>query len=125
MIRFRIDESSHLRVAEFSGCVNAEELLTTYAGLITAPDYDPTVDDLVDLQAVQRLEIGADAVQRLVSLFIPLDGTSPPTRLAIVAPSDELFGMARMYQILRTDAPGQVEVFRGRQEALRWLRGSA
>ena len=121
MIRFTMDPASRIRVAEFSGRVNAEELLSSYSALIAAVDYDPTVDDLVDMRAVEHLELGADAVQRLVSLFIPLDGTAPPTRLAIVAPSDELFGMARMYQILRTDAPGEIEVFRDRVDADRWI----
>jgi hypothetical protein len=42
-------------------------------------------------------------------------------KFAIIAARDLLFGMARMYEILRSDSPVEVRVFRDRPEALRWL----
>jgi hypothetical protein len=43
------------------------------------------------------------------------------SRLAIVAPRDELFGLGRMYEFLRGDSPVDVRVFRERKEAELWL----
>ena len=39
----------------------------------------------------------------------------------IVAPRDVLFGLARMYEILRSGSPVEVRVFRERGEAESWL----
>ena len=44
-------------------------------------------------------------------------------KLAVIAPRDLLFGMARMYEMLRDDSPVEVRVFRERDEAESWLAG--
>ena len=123
MIRFSIDADVRTRVAEFTGTVDDAELLGSYAELTTNPDYDESLDDLVDLRGLERLDVSSESIRRLVSMFTPLDGVAPNTRLAIVAPRDDVFGMARMYQILRSDAPEEIAVFRDRAEADAWLAG--
>ena len=45
----------------------------------------------------------------------------PGAKLALVAPQDELFGLGRMYQMLRDSSPVEVRVFRERSEAEEWL----
>lgn len=125
MIRFHVDEPRRTRVAVFEGVVDDAELLGSYGGLVATPDYDPTLDDLVDMRGVERLEVSTEAVRRLVGMFTPLDPEDVSTRLAIVAPRDDVYGMARMYEILRSDAPEQIRVFRHRAEAEAWLFGGA
>jgi hypothetical protein len=39
----------------------------------------------------------------------------------VVVTSDVLFGMARMYQILRDEPTDELEIFRTLDDALRWL----
>jgi len=39
----------------------------------------------------------------------------------VVVTSDLLFGMARMYQILRDEPTDELEIFRTLDDALRWL----
>jgi hypothetical protein len=48
---------------------------------------------------------------------------APPSRVAIVAPTSLLFGLARMYQTCRELAGGtrDVRVFRSRAAAAAWL----
>lgn len=121
MIHFEVDGPRRTRVAIFEGIVTDTELLGSYGSLVQEPDYDPTLDDLVDMRGVQRLEVSTEAVRRLVDLFTPIDPEGVTTRLAIVAAKDETFGMARMYEILRSDAPEQIRVFRHRAEAEAWL----
>jgi hypothetical protein len=121
MIRFEVDAARRTRVARFSGVVDDHELLGSYAGLVEEPGYDPTLNDLVDMTAVDRLDVSTAAVRQLVSMFTPLDHAGVVTRLAIVAPRDHVFGMARMYEILRSDAPEMIAVFRDMDEAQRWL----
>jgi len=43
------------------------------------------------------------------------------SRRAVVVTSDVLFGMARMYQILRDEPTDELEIFRTLDDAIRWL----
>jgi hypothetical protein len=123
MIRFQVDPEARIRIAFFEGVVDDQEVLGSYGALVSQPDYDPTLDDMVDMGGVERLEVSSETVRRLVDMFTPLDTDQVVTRLAIVAPKDHVFGMARMYEILRSDAPEQIRVFRDRDQAERWLYG--
>jgi hypothetical protein len=41
--------------------------------------------------------------------------------VAVIAPQDEVFWMARTYEVLREGSPERVRVFRQLAEAERWL----
>ena len=120
-IEFKMDAAQRMRVAAFSGIINEQDVISAYAALMAEPDYDPSINDLVDLREVRRLDINAHGMQRIVELFTPLDKLDVYNRLAIVAPRDELYGMARMYQTLRSDAPEETRIFRNYDEAVDWL----
>jgi hypothetical protein len=42
-------------------------------------------------------------------------------RRALVITNDVLFGMARMYQLLKDESPDELQIFRNMDEALQWL----
>ena len=56
------------------------------------PDFDPNFSEIADLA------MSADDVRGLAQKDI----FSPHSRRAIVVPNDNIFGLARMYEILRT-----------------------
>ena len=61
-------------------------------------------------------------LHRLIALYDGRESDGHATRAAIVAPSDVLYGVSRMFQTLRGDAnPDEVEVFRTLDEANAWL----
>jgi hypothetical protein len=112
----------------------------TASGVIT-PDvlfgYQKTVwedpgiagfDELVDMSGVERVEVASPSnVSALAGYSAKMDGDATPTKLAIVATDDLLFGLGRMYQAYREMKPGsskEVAVFRTMQEALSWLERS-
>jgi hypothetical protein len=123
MITFSVDPATHIRTAVYTGVVDDAELLQAYGALLTQPDYDATVDDLIDLRGVERLEVSRDALSRLISMYKPVDSLGVPTRLALVAASDVTFGMSRMYEMLRgDDVPEEIRVFRSHDDAVAWLK---
>lgn len=125
MITFFIDQDARVRIARFTATVGDQELLDAYGLLLKQPDYDATLNDLVDLTGVERLEITAEAMRHLIGMFAPVDALAQPTRLAIVAASDYTFGMSRMYELLRgDDVPEEVRVFRSADDASAWLNGT-
>ena len=124
MIQFHVDPVHRMRIATFEGTVDDAQLLRSYTELTSAPDYDPTLSDLVDMSRVQRLDVSSEAVRRLVDMYSLVDPDDVVQRTAIVAAQDHVFGMARMYQILREGAPDIIRIFRDRDEAIRWVAGA-
>ncbi|HYC50322.1 MAG TPA: hypothetical protein VEB19_04345 [Gemmatimonadaceae bacterium] len=122
MITFSTDHSTRIRTAHYTGIVDDETLLRAYAALLSEPGYDATFNDLVDLRGVSRLEVSADAMRQLISMYTPVDQLGVQTRLAVVAASDVTFGMSRMYELLRGDGvPEEIRVFRSHDDAVAWL----
>ena len=121
MIRFSVDPLKCLRISTFSGTVDDQELIDTFQNLFATPGYDTRLHDLADLRDVEVLKVSPAGVQRLARLRAPGDPLKIPTKLAIVAPTPYLFGMARMYELLRTDALGKIHVFRELAQAEAWL----
>jgi hypothetical protein len=122
VIRFEVDRERGIRHALFEGTVGDDELLGAYGALIEEPDYDPTLDDLVDLRIVGRLDVSTPALRQLIAAFAPIDLQGIPTRCALVAGSTFTFGMSRMYELLRgDDTPEEIRVFDDYEEALTWL----
>lgn len=74
---------------------------------------------ILDLSEVTKLEVSAPAVVRL-SKNPPLFGGSEIR--VIVAPQDLTYGMARMFQISRSEIHGGLHVVHTSQEAYRILK---
>lgn len=121
MIRFRTDAERGVRIATFHGCVDGDELLRAYQAQLDLPSYDASLDDLVDLRAIERLDVSATEMRDLMALFSSVDALGHATRLAIVAPGDLGYGLGRMYEMMRTGAAEEVGVFREMDEAFDWL----
>ena len=120
-IAFSIDAPRHIRTAVYSGVITEELFLRTYEEMISAEDYDPTLNELVDLTRVQRLEVGSAGLNRFVSM-LSQPGLQAESKVAIVAPAGgHIFGMARMYEFMSADALEQIQVFDDMNEAFEWL----
>lgn len=119
-IKFEVDIAQRLRKAIFKGEITEAVLFHSYQQLLSEPDYDSTLDDLVDLREVGRFDVSSEGIRQLVELFAQPESQST-NKLAIVAPESHVFGMARMYEILSSDTPEQIQVFRNLKDAECWL----
>ena len=123
MITFSFDIDTNIRTATYSGSITDNELITAYQDLLTKPDYNPTANDIVDLRKVDRLDVSADALRNLISMYTPVDQLGHHTRLAIIAASEVTYGMSRMYEMLRGDeVPEEIHIFRNYDDAVLWLQ---
>ena len=121
-IVFTLDASANRRIATFTGAIGDRELLAAFEVMLADPDYDSSRDDLVDLSAVTHMGVTGAGLHRLVELYDEREVPGHHTRSAIVAPTDVLYGVSRMFQALRGEATFDVlEVFRSRDDALLWL----
>jgi hypothetical protein len=122
-IRIQVDSAARLRLAVFEGTIGDDDLIDAYAAVLGDPDFDPTLNDLVDGRAIRRLDVTPAGVRRLAELVQQIDHFSLPTKVAVVAADDFAYDTARMYEALRVDqrAPAEHRVFRDMAEARRWL----
>jgi hypothetical protein len=122
-IRIRVDAAARVRHSVLEGTVGDDELVDAYAVVLNDPDFDPTLNDLVDARAVRRVDVTPAGVRRLADLVQQIDRHSLPTKVAVVAADDVAYDMARMYEAFRTaqNAPAEHRVFRDMAEARQWL----
>ncbi len=122
VITFAVDEAKKRRVATYTGRIDDDTILSAYANLVKQADFDPSLDDLADMREVTSMDVSATALRQIMGMFAPVDQLAIPTRLALVAASDLVFGMSRMYEMLRgDDVPEEIRVFRSHDEAITWL----
>ena len=116
-ISYRIDESLRLVFTTAQGVLTRQDVLTHLQRLREDPDFDPSYNQLVDLRAVIEFAMSA-AELRMITVYRLFNEKS---RRAIVADEDITFGMARMYEVFREDAPEDIKLFRDMADARRWL----
>ncbi len=127
-LEIRLDPEHRWVVAEGHGAVSLEDMLRYQQDVWSRPDVAGW-DELVDMSDVQEaVEPTAARMQELAALAATMDHARVRSRLAVVAPQHEFFGLARMYEAYRTLAARstkEVSVFRDRAAALAWLAAGA
>ena len=122
-IDYRVDHRQRVVFAEAHGPLSTEDFFNYQRDLGSHPEL-VAYGELVDMSDAV---LSPTAPVKLDDLAVLSARTDPPAfvaKLAIVAPSDLIFGMGRMYQAYRELTPGStkaVGVFRTRAEALEWL----
>jgi len=77
--------------------------------------------ELIDLRRLELPAVSSQTLRAVADAFRQRDRTQFETRIAVVASSDLAFGLSRMYQAYRFDAPITLEVFRDMDAARAWL----
>ncbi len=118
-ITSQIDSSLGVVFSTCQGVVIQEDILAQIEMFNTDPAFQPSFDHLVDTRSTTRFDVSGEGI-RLVSTHSAFNEKS---RRAIVAVKNDIFGMARMYQLFREwyEKPDQVRVFHDMEEARRWL----
>jgi hypothetical protein len=118
---YEIDPTQRLARLTARGRVDVREMTRTAIAMVEDPAFAPGTDQLVDLSAVT----GSDGVFRnlraLASRGPDFRDRLEGGRLAIVAPGDLVFGLARLYVAAGRDLPVEARVFREAEAARRWL----
>jgi hypothetical protein len=99
------------------GVLTDRELLAHVRALTVDPHFAPNFHQLADLRDVTDVQITSATIKEMVRLNPFWAGA----RRALVITNDVLFGMARMYQILKDESPDELQIFRNMEDALQWL----
>jgi len=116
---YRIDAERHLVITTVWGEFTLEIILEHQSALTKDPAFDPGFYQLVDLTQITEVSLDAEAIRTAATRRI----FAPGSRRAIVVPSPELFGLARMFATYREIYGGgeDMQIFTDKEEATRWL----
>ena len=121
-ITYEIDETAGRVIVRFTGTVTDADLMSTFQRLYQDPRHRVGMAELTDCRPVERVEITGAGLQRLADATGAwLDPAGTGWKVAVVVPNDEVFGLGRMYELLREGSPENVRVFRDLALAERWL----
>jgi hypothetical protein len=114
---YQIDKARRLVVSTASGFLTAADILAHQRKLLVDPSFDPDCSQIVDCCAITGIDLSPDDVRAVTAATI----FSAHSRRAVVVATDEQFGFASMFKMMR-EAQGEygIRVFRDRAEALRW-----
>jgi hypothetical protein len=116
-----MDPVGGFQIVRVSGTLTGDEVLSTFRNLISAPEFNPATNVLLDITQVESFNFGYDVVSQVDAILKNVDALGIGHQMAIIADSDYLYGMARMFANIRSGSPQQVEVFRDEVSAKAWL----
>jgi hypothetical protein len=123
-IEYRIDHERRLVTARGYGIFSDEDVFR-YQSEVWSRLGVVGYEELVDVSQVERIELPSpERVKELAKFSARMDPRSSSSRLAVVAPSEFAFGLARMYEAYRNlddRSTKMVSVFRSMDEALAFL----
>ncbi len=113
-----IDEQRDLVLTVFRDDLTDDDLRAHLQELRANPHFHNLMRELVDLRAVTKVSVSSAILNQSARWLLH----APEARRALVAPTDLLFGLSRMYQTnLSEVGASQVGVFRELLPALQWI----
>ncbi len=110
-----------LLVTTLTGRITDKELLSHYGNLLYSNAFKEVHLELVDARAVESWQATPTAQWQLAAIARHFDDQLNGLRVAMVAPTDHIFGMFRMWELQRADLDYEVHVFRHYDQACHWL----
>jgi hypothetical protein len=104
------------------GRVPDEEFLAFYKSFFESDRFKPPMNILVDLRETNSSSRTPEALLYFAEFMQAKPAAiTASTKVAVVAPKDLSFGLARMYEILSHSVQWNFVVFRAMDAALAWL----
>jgi hypothetical protein len=94
---YEIDNARRVVMSTGSGHLTAADILAHQQKLLNDPDFDPSFSQFVDFSAVTASDITADEVRAIAAATV----FSPTSCRAVLVNTDEQFGLARMFGMVR------------------------
>ena len=123
-IEFTIDHARRLVTATARGTLTGHDVFGYQRAVWSRADVQG-YNELLDMRAVEKIDLPSiDNMRALAGLSASMDAPRESSKFAIVATSDEAFGLSRMYETYRNlenTGTKQVAVFRTLNEAYAFL----
>jgi len=119
-VRYQIDKANGLIRTRCVGDVTVQEVVDHFQTLAQDPDCPDYLDVLLDLSKQTSLP-QSDELREVTEAIRRVRDRVRFGYCAIVASTDALFGMLRMFQVFTEDLFGEAHVYRSMADAEGWL----
>lgn len=119
-ITYVIDPGRDLILTNATGVVTGAEFLDAKKRLVGDPQFRPELRHFADLRGITELQLSSADVEAMVEFDRAHPGGCDQTRLAMLASSDVVYGMARMFE-MRSQRGDRIAVFRREVDVWAWL----
>lgn len=121
-----IDEQNKLIVTTWDGEPTVQDLskaLKKYQNEIKSKPEFQDYNELVDFTKIKGFKLSSEGLGMLSHTAGSLDESTGKCKLAIIVKTTLAFGLARMYEMLRSFGPRkkEIRVFKDKSSALNWL----
>ena len=103
------------------GKVTTDEIMTAGAKMFTESEWKNGFNILIDYREITELSVKTEDVEKIINQDKNNELLFDKSKCAIVASSDLVFGVSRMWEILSEDNKITTMVFRNIEDSLRWL----
>ena len=104
------------------GKIQDDEFLDYYRSFFESDTFDPSRNLLVDLREANSSTRSVEILRKFAEFArATLKGLTASTKVAVVAPKDVSFGLARTYEAFTNSVPWDFKVFRAIEDSLAWL----
>lgn len=121
-ISFHLDPRRDTVLVRGAGTLSLDEVLRLLDDLAVAGPQIRGKNGVIDAAHATDTQITFDGIRRISDRVSQLDPIFRGTRWAVIAPGDVMYGVARMYETLRSGGPFEVRAFRSASEAEAWIR---
>jgi hypothetical protein len=123
-ITFSINFDGGYLIAAYTGKISDEEMLASWKGFFQGEKWVPGLNELIDLSQADLNGITANGLEQLIDYAKTVyeKHNIHSVRIAVYAPENIHYGLARMYEALTFDYPQSADVFRSIKEAESWLK---
>ena len=111
-------------LTSIDGTVTADDVRAYLRQAVTDPAYHAGMPSLVDCRQVTSL-LSAEDLRAIAADIQGLTTSTVPGRCAVLAASNVVFGLLRMYEVFSEDAAIEVRAFRDLDQAMMWLEGAS
>ncbi len=109
-LTYRISTSHHLVLARASGVLTVSEVTDYLKARVEDPDFQAGFDELIDLRDVGYVDIFADGMNRILPVAEASRLRRGQGKVAIIAATDLVYGLARMYALMSQARGSRVQV---------------
>jgi hypothetical protein len=111
-----------IMVTQITGVATDDDFIQFHQEAMTRGDFERNHLVLVDGTGIEKMQVTPEGSARLADNARPfLQKKLAKVKTAMVAESDLVFGMFRMWELMRSDLGYEVKVFRNTEEAINWL----
>jgi hypothetical protein len=112
----------NMAIIAHTGRATDDEFLAFYKAFFESDSFKPPMNLLVDLRETNSSSRSPEALLSFAKVVeVKLAQVTASTKVAVVAPKDLSFALARLYEVLSDSVHWEFVVFRAMNAALAWL----